>query len=64
MADTEKWKTDDAYRGQVNADYEKMFAEADSNNNGLLDLKEYMHHCTLNDAYNNKKFEGAPVTTP
>ena len=44
MADVEKWKTDDAYRGQVNADYEKMFAEADSNNNGLLDLKEYTHH--------------------
>jgi len=40
-----------------------MFAEADSNNNGLLDLKEYTHHCTLNDAYGNKKF-GGDVHTP
>ncbi len=44
MADVEKWKSDPAYLQQVNDDYEKMFAEADSNNNGLLDLKEYLHH--------------------
>ena len=44
MADLEKWKKDDVYRQKGNDDYEKMFAEADSNNNGLLDLKEYTHH--------------------
>ena len=63
MADVEKWKGDEAYLAQVNADFEKMFAESDSNNNGLLDLKEYTHYVQLSDAYNNNKF-GGEVTTP
>lgn len=63
MADVEKWKNDAVYLKEVNNDFEKMFAEADSNNNGLLDLTEYKNYMKLSDAHNNKKF-GGEVQTP
>lgn len=47
MADLGKVHTDEAHRKMLDDSFEKMFVESDKNNNGLLELEEYVHFCTL-----------------
>jgi len=63
MADLERVHTDDAHRKMFNDNGERMFAESDTNNNGLLELKEYVDFCARNDAFNSERF-GTKIVTP